>query len=45
MGIEEILSNQREEIHRIAEKHGVTSMRVYGPIARGEAAWKRTSTC
>jgi uncharacterized protein len=37
MGIEEILGNKREEIRRIAKKHGVTSMRVYGPIARGEA--------
>lgn len=37
MGIEEILGNKREKIHRIADKHGVTSMRVYGPVARGEA--------
>lgn len=37
MGIEEILGNQREEILRIAEKHGVTSIRVFGSVARGEA--------
>jgi uncharacterized protein len=37
MGIEEILGPQREEILRIAAKHGVTSIRVFGSVARGEA--------
>lgn len=34
MGIEEILGEKREEILRIAAKHGVTSN---GSVARGEA--------
>src|SRR6185436_20051791 len=37
MGIEEILGEKREEILRIAAKHGVTSIRVFGSVARGEA--------
>ncbi|HEY0372261.1 MAG TPA: nucleotidyltransferase domain-containing protein, partial [Thermoanaerobaculia bacterium] len=37
MGIEEILGSKREEILRIAERHGVTSIRVFGSVARGEA--------
>jgi predicted nucleotidyltransferase len=37
MGIEEIIGSKREEILRIAQKHGVTSIRVFGSIARGEA--------
>jgi predicted nucleotidyltransferase len=37
MGIDEILGRKREEILRIAAKHGVTSIRVFGSVARGEA--------
>jgi predicted nucleotidyltransferase len=37
MGIEEILGSKREEILRIAAKHGVTSIRVFGSVARGDA--------
>ena len=37
MGIEEVLGDKREEILCIAEKHGVTSIRVFGSVARGEA--------
>jgi uncharacterized protein len=37
MGIEEILGAKRDEILRIAEKHGVTSIRVFGSVARGDA--------
>jgi uncharacterized protein len=37
MGIEEIIGSKRDEILRIAEKHGVTSIRVFGSVARGEA--------
>jgi uncharacterized protein len=37
MGIDEILGDKREEILRIAAKHGVTSIRVFGSVARGEA--------
>jgi len=37
MGIDEILGPKREEILRIAARHGVTSIRVFGSVARGEA--------
>jgi predicted nucleotidyltransferase len=37
MGIEEILGSKRDEILRIAAKHGVTNIRVFGSVARGEA--------
>ncbi len=36
MGIEEILGDKGEEILRIAAKHGATSARVFGSVARGE---------
>ena len=35
--LEEVLRKRRDEIHRIAAKHGVTSLRVFGSVARGEA--------
>ena len=37
MGIEEIINGKREEILRIAAKHGAHSVRVFGSVARGEA--------
>jgi len=37
MGVDEILGEKRAEILRIAAKHGVTSIRVFGSVARGEA--------
>jgi predicted nucleotidyltransferase len=37
MGIEQILADKREEILRIAAKHGVSSIRVFGSVARGDA--------
>ncbi len=37
MGIDEILDDKREEILRIAARHGVTSIRVFGSVARGDA--------
>ena len=37
MGIDEILASKREEILRIASKHGVSRIRVFGSVARGEA--------
>jgi predicted nucleotidyltransferase len=37
MGINEILADKRDEILRIAAKHGVTSIRVFGSVARGDA--------
>lgn len=37
MGIEEILGAKRQEILRVAAAHGVTSVRVFGSVARGDA--------
>ena len=37
MGIDEILGEKRDEVLRIAAQHGVTSIRVFGSVARGEA--------
>ncbi|MBW2343917.1 MAG: nucleotidyltransferase family protein [Deltaproteobacteria bacterium] len=37
MVIEGILKEKREEILRIAAKHGARNVRVFGSIARGEA--------
>jgi uncharacterized protein len=33
----ELLQSSREEIQRIAEKHGAYNVRVFGSFARGEA--------
>lgn len=33
----DLIDQHREEIHRIAERHGVTRLRVFGSIARGDA--------
>jgi uncharacterized protein len=37
MSIEQLLEGKREEIRRIAEKHGATNIRVFGSVARGDA--------
>lgn len=37
MGIDEILAGKRDDILRIAARHGVTDIRVFGSVARGEA--------
>ena len=37
MGIDELLKEKREEILRIAAKHGAYNVRVFGSVARGEA--------
>jgi len=37
MGIDEILEARRNEILRIARQHGVTRVRVFGSVARGDA--------
>jgi predicted nucleotidyltransferase len=37
MGIDEILGSRRDEILQIAARHGVTAVRVFGSVARGEA--------
>lgn len=37
LGIHDILEEHREEILRLADKHGAINVRVFGSIARGEA--------
>jgi hypothetical protein len=37
MGIEELLRAHRADILRIARLHGVTRIRVFGSVARGDA--------
>lgn len=37
MGIDELLQAKREEILRIAAKHGARNVRIFGSVARGEA--------
>jgi predicted nucleotidyltransferase len=38
MGIDEFLKAKREDILRIAAKHGARGVRVFGSVARGEAS-------
>ena len=37
MGIAELIHDKREEILRIAAKHGAQRIRIFGSVARGEA--------
>ena len=37
MGISETLKSKREEILRIAARHGARNVRVFGSVVRGEA--------
>ena len=37
MGIEELLEGKREEVLRLAARHGMHHVRVFGSVARGEA--------
>ena len=37
MGIDELLKDKREEILRVAARHGARNVRVFGSVARGEA--------
>ena len=37
MGIAELIHDKREEILRIAAKHGAQRIRLFGSVARGEA--------
>ena len=37
MSIDEIVSPKRDEILRIAKKHGARNIRIFGSAARGEA--------
>lgn len=36
MTIDHLLGEKRDEIQRIAAKHGATNVRVFGSVARGE---------
>ena len=37
MGTDEILKSKRDEILRLAVRHGVKNLRVFGSVARGQA--------
>jgi uncharacterized protein len=37
MGIDDLLGSKREEILRLAAKHGACNVRIFGSAARGEA--------
>lgn len=37
MGIDEVLKAKREEILRIAARHGARNVRVFGSVVRGDA--------
>ena len=37
LGIDELLSDKRDEILALAKQHGVSNVRVFGSVARGEA--------
>ena len=37
MGLEDLLKDKREDILRIAAKHGARNVRIFGSAARGEA--------
>ena len=37
MGIDGLLKEKREEILRIAHRHGASNVRVFGSVAKGEA--------
>ena len=36
MTVKQILHNKRDEIHRIAQKHGAYNVRAFGSVVRGE---------
>lgn len=37
LGIQDIIGDRRDDILRLADKHGATNVRVFGSVARGEA--------
>lgn len=37
MNIDEIIKTKREEILRVAEKHGARNVRIFGSVVHGEA--------
>jgi len=37
MGIDEVIAGKRDDILRVAARHGARKVRVFGSVARGEA--------
>ena len=37
LGIDDLLANKRDAVVRLAAAHGVSNVRVFGSVARGEA--------
>jgi predicted nucleotidyltransferase len=37
LGIEDLIGDRRDEVLRLADKHGAFHVRVFGSVARGEA--------
>ncbi len=37
MGIKEVVKKKREEILRVAARHGASNIRIFGSVARGES--------
>jgi predicted nucleotidyltransferase len=38
LGIEAVIGNKRDDVLRLARQNGVTNVRVFGSVARGEAS-------
>ncbi len=43
MGINELLKNKREEILRVAARHGASNVRIFGSVARGGSGREKRS--
>ena len=37
LGLREVIGDKRDEILRLAAKHGASNVRIFGSVARGEA--------
>lgn len=37
LGINDLIGDKRQEILRLAQKHGANNVRIFGSVARGEA--------
>ena len=37
LGVEDIIGDRREQILKLAQQHGVSNVRVFGSVVRGEA--------
>ena len=38
LGVDEVIGDKREAVLRLAEKYGITNVRVVGSVARGDAS-------